>query len=55
MRQGGEITGFEQVTKPYLLRYAGAKGSPAGQKLTQCTEEVTDALQNVMLQHADTV
>jgi Protein of unknown function (DUF3435) len=25
MRRGGEITGFEQVTKPYLLRYAGAK------------------------------
>ena len=25
MRRGGEITGFEQVTKPYLLRYDGAK------------------------------
>ncbi|KAH8432442.1 uncharacterized protein LDX57_010078 [Aspergillus melleus] len=25
MRRAGQITGFEQVTKPYLLRYAGAK------------------------------
>jgi hypothetical protein len=25
MRLGGQITGFEQVVKPYLLRYAGAK------------------------------
>ncbi|ODM15795.1 hypothetical protein SI65_08635 [Aspergillus cristatus] len=46
MRRGGQITGFEQVTKPYLLRYAGAKAFNS-------SEEVTDALQNVMLQHAD--
>ena len=25
MKQGGEITGFEQVTKPYSLRYSAAK------------------------------
>jgi len=25
MRRGGEITGFDQITRPYLLRYAGAK------------------------------
>lgn len=25
MRRGGEITGFDQVTHPYNLRYAGAK------------------------------
>ncbi|KAL4801337.1 hypothetical protein BDV18DRAFT_167573 [Aspergillus unguis] len=46
MRRAGQITGFEQVTKPYLLRYAGAKAFNS-------SEEVTDALQNVMLQHAD--
>ncbi|KAL3429111.1 hypothetical protein BDV09DRAFT_200914 [Aspergillus tetrazonus] len=46
MRRAGQITGFEQVTKPYLLWYAGAKAFNS-------SEEVTDALQNVMLQHAD--
>ena len=25
MRRGGEITGFDQVARPYLLQYAGAK------------------------------
>lgn len=25
MKRGGEITGFEQVTKPYCLRYGAAK------------------------------
>jgi hypothetical protein len=25
MKRGGEITGFEQVTKPYGLRYGAAK------------------------------
>ncbi|KAL4864645.1 hypothetical protein BDV12DRAFT_175830 [Aspergillus spectabilis] len=25
MRRGGKITGFNQITRPYLLRYAGAK------------------------------
>ncbi|OJJ89076.1 uncharacterized protein ASPGLDRAFT_30803 [Aspergillus glaucus CBS 516.65] len=42
----GEITGFDQITRPYLLRYAGAKEFSS-------SEEVTDALQNVILQHAD--
>ncbi|OJD27056.1 hypothetical protein ACJ73_01562 [Blastomyces percursus] len=46
MRRGGEITGFEQVTHPYNLRYAGAKAFNS-------SEEVTDALQNVILQHSD--
>ncbi|KAL2810116.1 hypothetical protein BDW59DRAFT_155642, partial [Aspergillus cavernicola] len=46
MRRGGEITGFDQVTHPYNLRYAGAKEF-------NNSEEVTDALQNVILQHAD--
>lgn len=46
MRRGGEITGFDQITRPYLLRYAGAKAF-------NTSEEVTDALQNVILQHSD--
>ncbi|KAI1934754.1 hypothetical protein LOZ66_005609 [Ophidiomyces ophidiicola] len=46
MRRAGEITGFEQVANPYKLRYAGAKAF-------NNSEEITDALQNVMLQHAD--
>ncbi|OJJ81342.1 uncharacterized protein ASPGLDRAFT_38125 [Aspergillus glaucus CBS 516.65] len=46
MHQGGEITGFDQVARPYLLQYAGAKEFNS-------SEEVTDALQNVILQHAD--
>ncbi|KAK6815542.1 hypothetical protein RU639_008672 [Aspergillus parasiticus] len=46
MRRGGEITGFDQVTHPYNLRYAGAKEF-------NNSDEVSDALQNVILQHAD--
>ncbi|RJE22917.1 hypothetical protein PHISCL_04765 [Aspergillus sclerotialis] len=46
MRRGGEITGFNQIARPYLLRYAGAKEF-------NNSEEVTDALQNVILQHSD--
>ncbi|BCR90283.1 uncharacterized protein ACHE_60169S [Aspergillus chevalieri] len=46
MRRGGEITGFDQVARPYLLRYTGAKE-------LNSSEELTDALQNVILQHAD--
>ncbi|KAL4748723.1 hypothetical protein BDW72DRAFT_205428 [Aspergillus terricola var. indicus] len=46
LRRGGEITGFDQVTHPYNLRYAGAKAF-------NNSGEVTDALQNVILQHAD--
>ncbi|KAL4980902.1 hypothetical protein BDW66DRAFT_163934 [Aspergillus desertorum] len=46
LRRGGETTGFDQVTHPYNLRYAGAKAF-------NNSGEVTDALQNVILQHAD--
>ncbi|PGH03429.1 hypothetical protein AJ80_08677 [Polytolypa hystricis UAMH7299] len=46
MRRAGEITGFEQVAHPYNLRYAGAKAF-------NNSEEVPDALQNIMLQHSD--
>ncbi|KAJ5346269.1 hypothetical protein N7452_004273 [Penicillium brevicompactum] len=45
MRRVGEITGMELI-KPYNLRYAGAKAFNK-------SEEVTNALQNVMLQHSD--
>ncbi|KAE8399029.1 hypothetical protein BDV37DRAFT_290564 [Aspergillus pseudonomiae] len=45
MRRGGEITGFEQVTKPYGLRYGAAKAF-------NDSPDVTNELQNVMLQHA---
>ncbi|OJD27370.1 hypothetical protein ACJ73_01234 [Blastomyces percursus] len=41
-----EITGFEEVAHPYNLHYAGDKA-------LNNSEEVTEALQNVMLQHAD--
>ncbi|ODH16246.1 hypothetical protein ACO22_06374 [Paracoccidioides brasiliensis] len=46
MRRAGEITGFEEVAHPYNLRYAGAKAF-------NNSKEVSEALQNVMLQHAD--
>ncbi|KAL4946937.1 hypothetical protein BDW69DRAFT_190709, partial [Aspergillus filifer] len=46
MKRGGEITGFEQVTKPYGLRYGAAKAF-------NDSPEVTNELQNVMLQHAN--
>ncbi|KAB8069060.1 hypothetical protein BDV29DRAFT_183512 [Aspergillus leporis] len=45
MKRGGEITGFEQVTKPYGLRYGAAKAF-------NDSPDVTNKLQNVMLQHA---
>ncbi|KAL4950839.1 hypothetical protein BDW69DRAFT_186978 [Aspergillus filifer] len=45
MKRGGEITGFEQVTKPYGLRYGAAKAF-------NDSPDVTNELQNVMLQHA---
>lgn len=62
MRRVGEITGFDQIARPYLLRYAGAKEfNSSGESLillviawlTQWVGEVTDALQNVILQHSD--
>ncbi|KAL4865177.1 hypothetical protein BDV12DRAFT_175034 [Aspergillus spectabilis] len=46
MKRGGEITGFEQVTKPYGLRYGAAKAF-------NDSPDVTNELQNVMLQHAN--
>ncbi|ODH27471.1 hypothetical protein ACO22_04193 [Paracoccidioides brasiliensis] len=46
MRRAGEIMGFEEVAHLYNFRYAGAKAF-------NNSEEVTEALQNVMLQHAD--
>ncbi|KAL4986819.1 hypothetical protein BDW68DRAFT_178416 [Aspergillus falconensis] len=45
MRKGGQITGFDQVAKPYNLRYAGAK------QLSN-NDEVTDTLQCLILQHS---
>ncbi|EDN05111.1 predicted protein [Histoplasma mississippiense (nom. inval.)] len=45
MKKGGEITGFQQVTKPYVLRDAAAKGFNE-------SSDVSDSLQNLMLQHA---
>ncbi|RAL06608.1 DUF3435 domain-containing protein [Aspergillus homomorphus CBS 101889] len=45
MKRGGEITGFEQVTKPYCLRYGAAKAF-------NDSPDVTNELQNVMLQYA---
>ncbi|KUL81576.1 hypothetical protein ZTR_09852, partial [Talaromyces verruculosus] len=42
----GEITTFEDIVKPYLLRYAAAKEF-------NNSEEISDALQNVMMQHSD--
>jgi hypothetical protein len=43
IKQGGEITGFEQVTKPYRLRYGAAKAfndsreSPCSQQKWTCS------------------
>ncbi|KAB8213297.1 hypothetical protein BDV33DRAFT_210344 [Aspergillus novoparasiticus] len=45
MGRGGEITGFKQVTKPYGLCYGAAKA-------VNDSPDVTNELQNVMLQHA---
>ncbi|KAH1586087.1 hypothetical protein KXV52_000563 [Aspergillus fumigatus] len=45
MKRGGKITGFEQVTKPYCLCYGAAKAF-------NDSSDVTNELQNVMLQHA---
>ncbi|KAJ6000886.1 hypothetical protein N7481_001295 [Penicillium waksmanii] len=45
MKRGGEITGFAEVAKPYCLRYGAAKAF-------NDSPDVTNELQNVMLQHA---
>ncbi|EEA23687.1 hypothetical protein TMatcc_006768 [Talaromyces marneffei ATCC 18224] len=46
MRRVGEITTFEDIVKPYLLWYAAAKEF-------NNSEEISEALQNVMMQHSD--
>ncbi|KAG5293363.1 hypothetical protein I7I50_03747 [Histoplasma capsulatum G186AR] len=46
MKRAGEITGFEQVTKPYCIRYGSAKAF-------NDSSDVTNELQNVMLQHSN--
>ncbi|OJZ79991.1 hypothetical protein ASPFODRAFT_86016 [Aspergillus luchuensis CBS 106.47] len=46
MRRVGEITTFEDIVKPYLLWYAGAKEF-------NNSEEISEALQNAMMQHSD--
>lgn len=63
MRRLGQITGFKQVTRPYALRYGAGKAfNENGQYLlynesvvilTGCTGNVSEALQNLMMQHAD--
>ncbi|KGM91453.1 uncharacterized protein PADG_12474 [Paracoccidioides brasiliensis Pb18] len=45
MRKGGEITGFDQVTKPYILRDGAAKAYNE-------SPDISDSLPNLMLQHA---
>ncbi|EGC45157.1 conserved hypothetical protein [Histoplasma capsulatum var. duboisii H88] len=45
MKKGGEITGFEDVTKPYVLRDGAAKA------LNE-SPDVSDSLQNLILQHS---
>lgn len=40
MRRVGEITGFEQVTRPYLLRYAAAKEFNNSGEYSSCCEVV---------------
>ncbi|EFW15762.1 conserved hypothetical protein [Coccidioides posadasii str. Silveira] len=46
MHRAGEITGFEVVAHLYNLQYTGAK-------TFNNSKEVSEALQNVMLQHVD--
>ncbi|EER22856.1 hypothetical protein CPC735_021550 [Coccidioides posadasii C735 delta SOWgp] len=46
MHRAGEITGFEVVVHLYNLQYTGAK-------TFNNSKEVSEALQNVMLQHVD--
>ncbi|OJD16129.1 hypothetical protein AJ78_03709 [Emergomyces pasteurianus Ep9510] len=45
MRKGGEITGFDQAAKPYILRDGAAKAYNE-------SPDISDSLQNLMLQHA---
>ncbi|KAJ5289227.1 hypothetical protein N7478_002257, partial [Penicillium angulare] len=46
IRRVGQILGIEDIIKPYYLRYAGAKAFNK-------SKEVTNTLQNVILQHTD--
>ncbi|KAJ5437782.1 uncharacterized protein N7458_008780 [Penicillium daleae] len=46
IRRAREITSIEQIARPYLVRYTRAK-------VFNKSEEVTDALQNVILQYSD--
>ncbi|KAF1968536.1 hypothetical protein BU23DRAFT_479997, partial [Bimuria novae-zelandiae CBS 107.79] len=41
----GKITGFAQVARPYLLRYAGGK-------LMSYAGNVSDAIYNLIIRHA---
>jgi hypothetical protein len=67
MRRGGQITGFEQVTKPYDIQYGAAKVfndscehfsfllsylASLANGISGRAADVTEELQNVMLQHA---
>ncbi|KAI9889389.1 MAG: hypothetical protein M1814_005325 [Vezdaea aestivalis] len=47
MKSLGEITGFRQVARPYCLRYGAGKAFDE-------SGNVSDALRNLMMQHADT-
>lgn len=46
MKKGGQITGFEQVTKPYVLRDGAAQALNA-------SSDVSEAQQNLILQHGN--
>ncbi|KGQ00728.1 hypothetical protein PAAG_12606 [Paracoccidioides lutzii Pb01] len=46
MRKGGEITGFAQVVKPYVLRHGPATALNA-------SSDVSESLQNLILQHCN--
>jgi hypothetical protein len=64
MKIGGQITGFAQVTKPYVLRDGAAKAFNKNRKCSLpvfdhlptdrllYTTDVSDSLQNLILQHS---
>jgi hypothetical protein len=64
MKIGGQITGFAQVTKPYVLRDGAAKALNESRKCSLpvfdhpptdrllYTADVSDSLQNLILQHS---
>ncbi|KAF2184210.1 hypothetical protein K469DRAFT_689528 [Zopfia rhizophila CBS 207.26] len=47
MKKMGEITGFKQVARPYCLRYGSRKAFDKD-------GNISDALRNLIMQHADT-